>query len=149
MDDLIKQLSQILPSERILLVPHCLRQSNTCKATYNQEGLQCIKCNADCSVNQLRSAALELNYKGVCVAPGGRLALKFVKEKSPLAIVAVACEKELEEGVQGVKGLADENSAPLIVIIPLVRDGCVDTEVDIKKALEVIGAGCTLETVKG
>ncbi len=60
MDSMIEQLSQIDPSERILLLPHCLRQSNTCVAKYDQQGLQCAGCNPDCSVNRLRTAALSL-----------------------------------------------------------------------------------------
>lgn len=142
MDDLIKQLSKIVPSERILLLPHCLRQSNTCKAAYNQEGLQCIECDPHCAVNQLRNMAVECGYKGVCVAPGGRLALKFVEKNRPQAIVAVACQKELEEGVQGVKELAKDQIQPLVVIIPLTKDGCVDTQVDVKGALDIINTGC-------
>ena len=142
MDDTVRQLSEIDPSQRILLLPHCLRQSNTCKATYNDEGLQCQRCDPDCAVNQLTAAAIEYGYKGACVAPGGRLALKYVEKSRPQAVVAVACEKELMEGVEGVKALAKINLTPLTVIIPLVKDGCVNTEVNIAKALEIISTGC-------
>jgi hypothetical protein len=146
MDSLIEQLSQVMPSERILLLPHCLRQSNTCMAKYNQQGLQCAGCNPDCSINRLRTVAINYGYKGVCVAPGGRLAVSYVKEKHPIAIVAIACEKELEEGVQGVGELEAQDIRPLIIIVPLLKDGCVDTVVDIEKAFKVISTGC-LEAV--
>ena len=43
MDKQLEQLAPIPASSRILLLPHCLRQSETCKATYNEEGLQCAK----------------------------------------------------------------------------------------------------------
>ena len=142
MDNNIEQLSLIVPSERVLLLPHCLRQSNTCSAKYDHEGLQCAGCNPQCSVNRLRSMALDCGYKGVCVAPGGHLALKYVREKRPRAIVAVACSKELEEGVQGVRQLAAEALAPLIVIVPLIKDGCIDTQVDDDGARSIISAGC-------
>ncbi len=146
MCSMLEQLSQIAPSERILLLPHCLRQSNTCTAKYDKQGLQCAGCNPDCSINRLRTAALKHGYKGICVAPGGRLAVNFVKEKHPSAIVAIACQKELEEGVQGVGEVAGQDIKPLIIIVPLLRDGCVDTVVDIEKALQVINTGC-VETV--
>lgn len=142
MNDAIERLSQIIPSERILLLPHCLRRSRTCCATYDQDGLQCVDCNPECPVNRLRTSALEHGYKGVCVAPGGRLALKYVKEKKPEAIVAVACEKELEEGMQGVRKLEKDEIMPVVVIIPLVKDGCVDTMVGIEEALAIVDAGC-------
>jgi hypothetical protein len=80
--------------------------------------MQCVGCNPECPVNQLRTSALEHGYKGVCVAPGGRLALKYVQQKKPKAIVAIACEKELEEGVQGVKEQEKDEVPSLIVIIP-------------------------------
>ncbi len=146
MDELLMELSKISPADRILLLPHCLRQSNTCKAVYNQEGLQCAKCNPDCAVNRLSNMADECGYKGICVAPGGRLAIKYVEKNRPLAIVAVACQKELEEGVQGVKALAKEQIEPLMIIIPLTKDGCVDTQVDVEEALTIINTGC-METI--
>ena len=77
MNELIEKLSHIAPSDRILLIAHCLRRSNTCKAAYNAQGLQCIGCNPDCAVNRLRQSALESGYKGICVAPGGRLAVNL------------------------------------------------------------------------
>jgi uncharacterized protein len=142
MDNSLKKLSAIIPGERILLLPHCLRRSNTCTARYDREGLQCLACNPDCPVNHLRAAALEQGYRGVCVAPGGHLAIQYVKEKHPRAIVAVACKKELKEGVQGVKLLAGTGFSPLIVVIPLLKNGCLDTEVDLQRALEVIRTAC-------
>jgi hypothetical protein len=77
------------------------------------------------------------------------LAVNYVKETHPEAIVAVACQKELEEGIHGVQQLSDGEPTPVIAIIPLTRDGCVDTEVDEERALELIALGCVLEPVKG
>ena len=144
-------LSLIHPSQRILLLPHCLRPSQTCPGKYSKQGLECLEdCTEDCTIGRLRRTALSLGYKGVCIAPGGRLAVRYVKENSPKAIVAVACQKELEEGIHGVRELSGgDELAPPIVIIPLVKDGCVDTEVDEEQALKVITLGCSLESVKG
>jgi len=33
-------------SERILFLPHCLRNSEKCTAKYNDSGLQCVDCGA-------------------------------------------------------------------------------------------------------
>ena len=134
----LKQLIAIAPADRVLLLPHCLRHSNTCKAKYNEEGLQCAHCSEDCAVNILTAVAKDSGYKGICVAPGGRLAVKYVQGKRPKAVVAIACDKELEEGVEGVKGLEKEGLDPVMIIIPLIKDGCVDTVVDVQKAKRVI-----------
>jgi hypothetical protein len=56
--------------------------------------------------------------------------------------VAVACDKELKEGVSGVEEITKGNGEmPTIVIIPLTKDGCVDTEVDEEQALKTISLG--------
>jgi len=133
------RLKDVRPADRVLLLPHCLRRTETCKAKYDELGLNCQGCTPDCPINILRQAAIEQGYMGVCVAPGGSLALKYIKDRSPSAIVAVACEKELKEGIQGV-GEMDLNRAKKIpiVVIPLTREGCVNTEVDIDLAIEKI-----------
>jgi len=144
-----KELSDIEPSQRVLLLPHCLRSAETCKGKYTEWGLECSECNPDCPANQLRQAAIKQGYKGVCIAPGGRLAIKYVEGKKPLAIVAVACKKELEEGIHGVRELAGNGQRRIpIVIVPLSKEGCVNTEVDIDLALEKIALGSTLPSGK-
>lgn len=137
----IRKTTEIPAAERILLLPHCLRHAETCKANYGKDGLECTACNPACTINLLNKTALSLGYQGVCVAPGGRLAVNYVNEKRPRVIVAVACQKELDEGIGNIRELAD-NYSPIIVIIPLTRDGCVNTEVDVNGAVEIIRAGC-------
>lgn len=147
-DDKIK-LALTSASDRILLLPHCLRRSETCQGKYTKRGMECIACNPECPVNSLSEAAQKMGYKGVCVAPGGSLALNYANEVKPKAIVAVACRKELEEGVAGVRSLKNPGVLSLpIVVIPLTKDGCVDTEVDIKQAVEIIGLGCAVASTK-
>jgi len=77
------------------------------------------------------------------VAPGGRLAVTFIQETKPRAVLAVACAKELVDGVEGVQKQAEAAgmNAPSIVVVPLLKDGCVNTEVDVPKALELLGEG--------
>jgi uncharacterized protein len=137
----ITNLVPVRAKDRVLLLPHCLRRTGTCRAKYNSHGLICAGCTQDCPVNRLSSAAVKKGYKGVCVAPGGRLAVNYINEIRPEAIVAIACEKELEEGIGNVSGIDGEGYSPVIVIIPLSKDGCVDTEVDFDSALSAINAG--------
>jgi len=138
-------IESVPPHERVLLLPHCLRISGRCRAASGEDGLACVGCSEECRVNILRTHALALGYKGVCIAPGGSLALRYVKERRPSGIVAVACDKELREGVDGVRDLAADHGIdlPAIVIIPLTREGCVDTEVDIDAAIATLELGCS------
>jgi hypothetical protein len=138
-----EELSRVDISERVLLLAQCLRPSQTCPGKFDKKGLVCPEgCSEDCALRRFKEVASKLGYKGVCIAAGGAMALRFVKEHGPRGIVAVACEKELAEGVEGVKEMAkDEHETPVIVVIPLLRDGCVDTEVDEEQVLKAIALG--------
>lgn len=147
MSEIDDRLAKVSPAERVLLLSHCLRPSQTCPGKLNKRGLVCPDdCQEDCVVGRLRRAALAAGYKGVCIASGGAMALKYVAELRPRGIVAVACSKELAEGVEAVNGMAaNPGEAPPIVVVPLTRDGCVDTEVDEAQALAAIALGCPAE----
>lgn len=144
MNESYAKLATVDPSERVLLLSYCLRPSATCPAKFNKTGLQCEEiCQELCVIGRLSKTALSLGYKGVCVAAGGAMALKFVAEHRPRGIVAVACHKELAEGVDGVEKLAGNGmDVPVIAAVPLLQDGCVDTEVDEEEALAALVSGC-------
>lgn len=135
-------LQKVVPQDRVLLLPHCLRPSQRCTAHYNRdEGLLCKSCEEHCPINKLKSAAMERGFGGVCIAPGGSLALRYVKRHQPHGIVAVACDKELLMGIQTIASLHDNGSRThdvVILTVSLCRDGCVDTEVDQRAVLEII-----------
>ncbi len=129
------------PEGRILLLPHCLRRSAHCRARYTREsGLQCEVCDADCPVNRILQAARERHFGAICVAPGGSMAVGFLKEHKLPGILAVACPKELAMGVEAVVGLSRNGWNPVLITLDLTRDGCVDTEVDVDLVVEFINA---------
>ena len=132
-----QRFAAIEPAQRVLLLSHCLRRSARCRATAGPEGLECRHCSEDCPVNVIVQAAGAAGYGGVCVAPGGSMALKFVARTRPRGIVAVACRKELEEGIRGVAEHSGTQE-PAILTVALSRDGCVDTEVDVPRVLGII-----------
>ena len=139
-----ERFTHVHPSQRVLLISHCLRNSRICKAESEETGLKCVSCDPDCQVNIINNKAISLKYKGICIAPGGSMALKFIKDNEPRAIVAVACKKELEEGIESVKKISgtEVDEVPPIIIAPLTKDGCVNTEVDIDQVIEKISLGC-------
>lgn len=142
-----ERLSRIAPSERVLLLSHCQRPSQTCPGKFNKKGLVCPEdCNENCAIKRFKETALQAGYKGVCIAAGGAMAIRFVEENNPSGIVAVACDKELAEGVEGVRELAkDEQDMPPILTIPLLTNGCVDTTVDEEQVMKAIVLGCSKE----
>jgi hypothetical protein len=126
-------------SQRVLLLPHCLRPSQNCPGKMTKQGLDCTGCSlTDCAIYRLRAAAAETGYGGVCVAPGGRLAVRFLAERQPAGVIAIACHKELEEGLEAIAQMDWEQGQPIVVTFPLSQDGCVDTKVDVESAREII-----------
>jgi hypothetical protein len=117
-------------TERILFLPHCLRNSKSCKATYDSEGLHCKKCGA-CNIKSLIELAEGLGYRRVFVVPGGSMILKIVKNYSPKAIVGVACNDEINLALSKMRGVNTPGQAVL-----LLRDGCTDTAVNIDEVKE-------------
>ncbi len=136
----------IKPDQRVLLVSHCMRSSEECTAKMTKAGLGCRDdCSNRCSIGRLRILAEKQGYKGICIAPGGSMAIKFIRKKNPKGIVAVACMKELAEGVDAVNELegnekdnGSSNNVPIVLSVPLLKDGCVDTEVDEEEAERII-----------
>lgn len=144
-----KRIEEIPYEDRVLLISHCLRPSSLCKAKFGNHGLMCSNdCPNNCTIGRLRKTAEKLGYKGICIAPGGKMAIKFVKEMQPAGIVAIACKKELEEGIEATIEIAKKNGSnnhiPLIATVPLVKDGCVDTEVNIEIARRIVES-CLIE----
>jgi hypothetical protein len=86
----------------------------------------------------LRIVAVQAGYAGVCVAPGGRLAIRFLVEMQPAGVVAIACRTELEEGLAAIRDMEWRNGQPVVAVVPLSQDGCVDTVVDVEMARSVI-----------
>ena len=66
--------------------------------------------------------------------------MRFVKRLQPERILAVACPKELDLGVRSVEEMIDGlDDVPSVRVVPLSKDGCVDTEVDVDCVLQAIG----------
>lgn len=108
--------------ERILFIPHCLRDPEKCEGRYGDHGLECKKCGA-CMIPEIEEKAHELGYGKTYIVPGGSLVYKIIKEKEPSAVIGVACYEELD---QAIKKASDESIPSQGVL--LTKSGCVNTD---------------------
>lgn len=132
-------VAQVPFGQRVLLLPHCLRPSQNCPGKMTPMGMDCAGCTyVECTLYHLRVAAEKAGYKGVCIAPGGKLAVRFLAANQPAGVVAIACHTELEEGLEAIDQMEWENGRPAVAVVPLLEDGCVDTKVDLAQAVNVI-----------
>jgi hypothetical protein len=128
-----KDFKSIPPEKCILFLPHCLRIAERCKATYNEEGLQCKHCSKSCKINQLTRIGEGLGYKCFAV-PGGAMVFNIAKKYRPQGVVAVACLNELREGTGRTES---EYNVPF-QIIQLKKDGCVNTDVCVDEVVNIM-----------
>jgi hypothetical protein len=113
------------PEKVLLLLPHCL-QHHACKEPVQEAIRNCKGCGR-CKMKDLRALAERLGVK-VHIASGGREALERARAPEVRAILAVACSKELSEGIcaafpKRVVGVL--NSWP--------HGACKDTDVDVRE----------------
>jgi geranylgeranyl pyrophosphate synthase len=116
---------------RILMLPQCVRSSARCRAESDALGLLCEDCG-NCPIGGIQQEAEALGYV-VLVAEGTTAVSALLARGEADAIVGVSCLPALArlfrpQTAHAVPGLA----------IPLLRDGCVDTEVDLEWVREVI-----------
>ena len=113
---------------RVLFIPQCLRNSRKCRAKLTDAGYACVNC-CNCKAHRVKGDAEKLGYRAFIV-PGGHMAFEIIKKTRPRAVVGIACLKELVIAAEAVRIPAQG--------IELKRDGCVDTDVDMKDVLEVL-----------
>jgi hypothetical protein len=90
---------KVSPGNLLLLVPRCL-QKNGCTQTLGETIDDCKACG-QCNVTELLAIRDEFGIR-CSLAAGGREALAFVRDPQVKAVIAVACEKELMQGILAV-----------------------------------------------
>lgn len=116
---------------RLLLLPHCMRNSAICGARYTAEGLQCQVCGG-CSLGWLGETARAKGYR-VLIAEGSPHVLRLILQGEADALLGVACLNSLEQSLDRVLMAGIPCMA-----IPLVVDNCRDTASDEDWILEMI-----------
>lgn len=116
--------------DRMVMVPQCLRHPEECKSELGEWGYECKRCGR-CDIDDIISIADELGYGKVYTIPGSSMAKKLLKKKNYQAVIAVACHSELVEGFEA----AHVFEIP-VQGIPLKKEGCVDTEIELDKVEE-------------
>lgn len=124
----------IKAAERILVVPQCLRHPKCPARLDSRQGILCKECGL-CVIKELKGEAERLGY-GFYAVPGGRFVERIVKTVKPKAALGVACYKDLNMAMHELG-----RSKFIVQGVPLVKDGCVGTEVNIRELIERMRLG--------
>jgi len=132
-----KPFASMAFSERIVFVPHCMRNIAKCKAREMGSYYICAECGA-CKIGAINKKTKELGYKGLYILKGGKAVHKLSNELKPKAIVGIAC---YFEGVQGIEE-GEKNKIP-VQFVALTKDGCVDTDVNLDEVYKTLEQSAT------
>jgi hypothetical protein len=112
---------RVRPENLLLLFPHCLQWSD-CPQNVTQKLANCRRCGK-CRIKDLLELAERRGLQVYC-ASGGREAAARVKRPDVHAVLAVACEKELRQGMMATL------PKPVLGVVNLRPHGpCRDTDV--------------------
>lgn len=118
------------PEDILILAPHCLQKWD-CPYKITADTNNCRHCGR-CDIDKLLTISKKYCVN-LAVVPGGTLARKKVKDTKPKAIIAIACERDLTEGI------IDTNPLPVMGILNIRPEGpCKNTQVDLAKVKEAI-----------
>ncbi len=118
-------------NKRLLLLPQCLKHSQSCPADIDTFGLICKHCG-QCVIDRLSHRAEELGY-AVLVAEGSPVVMAMIESGQIQATVGVSCLSVLERVFPYMEAAAVPGIA-----IPLLKDGCKDTFFDEDWLMEVL-----------
>ncbi len=108
---------------RVLILPQCLRSSAACPAESDSLGLLCEACGR-CAICGIQKEAERLGY-AVLVSEGTTAVSALLSAGGADAVVGVSCLESLEKLFNPLIA----HSVPAMAV-PLLRNGCVDTEAD-------------------
>lgn len=121
---------RVKPEEMLLLLPHCLHFDG-CAHNVVKNLSECRRCGK-CTLAGLVEARDAFGVMA-CVVGGGRQALAHVRRDSVKAVVAVACEREL---VQGIRMAFPK---PVLAVSNQTPEGpCRNTVTDVKQVTAAI-----------
>jgi geranylgeranyl diphosphate synthase type II len=110
-------------NRRILLLPHCLKNSKLCKGQEDELGLLCSECG-NCSISGLLREAENLGYVAI-VTEGTTITARLIESGKVDAVIGVGCMDVLKKMFVSVSRFAIPG-----IGIPLLNCGCIDTTAD-------------------
>lgn len=125
-----KQLKKYNNKDILILLPHCLQNAG-CPHKVTFDINNCKECGK-CVIQDFKRIEAEYGVH-IKVATGGTLARKIVSEVKPKVILAVACHRDLTEGIK------DIDVIPVVGVLNDRPNGpCFNTTCDVKEIKRIL-----------
>jgi len=120
---ILSNFSGIHSKNILVLLPHCLQKSD-CKIRITSDIVECAECGA-CDIAKIKGIMNKYKVRAA-VATGGSLARKLILDSRPDVVIAVACHRDLTEGVR------DSWRFPVYAVLNERPNGpCFETKVSV------------------
>lgn len=129
-----KSFASVPAKERIVVVPQCIRHPKCPARLDSRTGIDCKGCGL-CVVKELKEEAENLGYR-FFIVPGGSFVKRIVKAVKPKAALGIACHQDLNIGMHEIS-----RAECIVMGVPLLKDGCVNTQVDVKEVKRILRLG--------
>ncbi len=123
-----KKFQQLQAKDVIMVLPHCLRATN-CPAVLGESGLECVKCGK-CCIGTLKEIS-EKKEIDVYIVPGSTFIKNVLKQRTFKGVIGVACPIDLNLAMMSLEEFTPQG-------VYLLKDGCINTIVDVEEVIEVI-----------
>ena len=117
--------------ERVVFIPHCLRDAKNCVAPVDEDGYHCKKCGR-CVIAKI-TAECEKRGMRWYMCGGGSQVQNLIMKHKPKAIVGIACFNEIQMALEKLK----EYNVPIQAVL-LRKSGCVNTEVVLQEVIDTL-----------
>ncbi len=124
-------VARVPKKDRVMFLPHCLRNVKECRAKIDEEGYHCTKCGKCVLGNFVEEC--EKNGVKWFIVGGGSAVIELIKKYRPRAVLGVSCFPEAKLAIERLA----ESKIPLQSIL-LSKAGCVDTRVNAEEVIEKI-----------
>ncbi|MCD4650535.1 MAG: DUF116 domain-containing protein, partial [Candidatus Cloacimonetes bacterium] len=122
--------TRLKPDEVLILLPHCLQHTD-CNIRIIHDVNKCVGCGK-CDIGAIKEIGQEFGVN-VSIATGGTLARRIIKKHRPKFIIAVACHRDLADGIRDVYPI------PIMGILNTRPEGpCINTRVAVEQLRKVL-----------
>ncbi len=135
------QFEAVPHDRRMLFLPRCLRDRDRCEGESRGAEFHCAGCGA-CTLCDLKSAADALGCH-VVIADGTPAVLTRLAECNADALLGVACLDSLDKAFSKAAALG----VPCVAL-PLLRDGCAETEAEVGRVQSLIRAERAVSAIR-
>ncbi|MCK9363899.1 MAG: DUF116 domain-containing protein [Syntrophales bacterium] len=138
-----EEFDRLPPSEKAVILPHCLI-GDKCRAHFSKnEGVLCMKCG-DCRCGEILALCKEKGWQ-FYISPSTNFTKRLTERKDIRAAIGAACAYEIERGIKSTRitgrGVHLKGRRLIPQVIVAERYDCLHNDIDWEELRNMIISG--------